>query len=151
MPRTPETVYFEGASVFDACILAQFDLCQRLEDLADSLPFKVDTRAAAILAKQLQSTLCRCHRLEETIIFPLLLKKDTKIHTVLDRLRHEHQEDEDHARDIQESIQAFVTAAHKEDAERLGYMLRCMFIPLRRHLAFECDYVMPFLLPTASQ
>ena len=108
MPRTPETVYFEGASVFDACILAQFDLCQRLENLADSLPF-------------------------------------------LDRLRHEHQEDEDHARDIQESIQAFVTAAHKEDAERLGYMLRCMFIPLRRHLAFECDYVMPFLLPTASQ
>ena len=151
MPRTPESVYLEGASVFDACILAQFDLCRRLETLADSLPSQVDTWAAMILAKQLQTTLRRCHRLEERVVFPLLLRKDSRIQTVLDRLRQEHQEDEDHARDIHDSVHAFVTAAHRQDAERLGYMLRCMFMPLRRHLAFDCDYVLPILRPTASQ
>ncbi len=143
MPHNLAPSNFGVASAFDACLRTQLDLCQRLEDLADQLPSKVDTRAATILANRLQSTLRRCHQLEETVIFPALLTADTDVHGILDRLRKEHQEDEDHACDVRDTIRAFVTAGNWDGAENLGYMLRCQFVSLRRHLAFDRDYVLP--------
>lgn len=145
MPHTLATSDFGGPSAFDVCLMEQLDLCRRLEDLADTLPSRIDTRSATLLASRLRSTLRRCHRLEETVVFPILLSSDIEVHPILDRLRHEHQEDEDHACEVQESIQAFVTASNRENAEELGYMLRCLFVSLRRHLAFDRDYVLPLI------
>lgn len=150
MPQPLPLSDFEGLRAFDVCLSEQFDLCQRLEHLADSLPSKIDTLAATNLAKRLQSTLRRCHRLEEKIIFPVLLKTGTDMGVILNRLRQEHQEDEDHANDVLDTIRAFVSAQDREDAERLGYMLRCLFVSLRRHLAFDCDYVLPLFRRTVG-
>ena len=77
------------------------------------------------------------------MIFPVLLAADRDLHGILDRLRNEHQEDEDHACDVRDTIRAFVTAGHWHGAENLGYMLRGLFVSLRRHLAFDRDYVLP--------
>ncbi len=77
------------------------------------------------------------------MIFPVLLTTGTELHPILDRLRKEHQEDEDHACDVRDTIHAFVTARNREGAEELGYMLRCLFVSLRRHLAFDRDHVLP--------
>lgn len=133
----------DGPSAFDSCLMEQLDLCQRLEDLADALPSKVDTLSATLLANRLRSTLRRCHRLEETVVFPILMTTEMDVHPIFDRLRKEHQEDEDHACDVQDAIRVFVSASDRESAEKLGYMLRCLFVSLRRHLAFDRDYVLP--------
>lgn len=119
------------------------DLCRRLETLADSLPLKVDTHAAILLADRMGKTLRRCHRLEEKIIFPAFLNANDDVQAILKRLRKEHLEDEDHARDVEDAIRAFVVLRKRESAEELGYMLRCLFVPLRRHLAFDRDYLLP--------
>lgn len=132
-----------GASSLHECLRRQFDLCSDLEILADSLPAKVDTRAATTLTRRIPVTLRRCHRMEEAIIFPILSMTDLAMHPILDRLRKEHLEDQDHACDVQEAVEAFVTDRTRRDAEELGYMLRCLFISLRRHLAFDRDHVLP--------
>lgn len=150
MPQPLPLTDFDGLRAFDVCLTEQLDLCRKLEELADSLPSKIDTRAATILANRVQSTLRRCHQLEEKVIFPVLLRNGTDVGPILDRLRQEHQEDEDHANDVRDTIQSFVTSENRSDAEKLGYMLRCLFMSLRRHLAFDCDYVLPLFRRTAG-
>ncbi len=133
---------------FDACLEQQFHLCQQLEALADSLPSKLDTRAAMMLTDQLRTVLRRCHRTEETIIFPALQMADPQTKTILERLRQEHLEDEDHASDVCDAVRAFVDDINRKKAEELGYMLRCLFVSLRRHLAFDHDYILPLYFRT---
>ncbi|KIN71816.1 hemerythrin domain-containing protein [Sulfitobacter guttiformis] len=145
MQQPLQSSHLIGLRDFGVCLEEQFDLCVKLEDLADSLPSKVDTRVAMMLARRLQSALRRCHALEEKIVFPVLLSAQTDIAAILDRLRQEHLEDEYHANDVYDAIQAYVATRDRKDAEQLGYMLRCLFISLRRHLAFDCDYVLPLL------
>ena len=131
---------------FQACLKKQFELCHQLEMLADTLPFKVDTRAAMDISEQLQRQLRRCHRKEETILFAALLAADPNSKPILDRLISEHQEDEDHANDLHDAIKAFVMDENRKGAENLGYMLRCLFVSLRRHLAFDRDFILPLYL-----
>ena len=143
MPQCKAASGSDPLSRFDDCLTRQFKLCQALETVADSLPSRVDTRAATILADRLHPTLRQCHRMEETIIFPVLLISAPQMRLMLDRLRKEHFEDEDHACDVQDAVMAFVTNQTRADAEEIGYMLRCLFVSLRRHLAFDRDYVLP--------
>ena len=150
MPQPVPLSDIEGLRAFNICMTEQLDLCRKLEDLADTLPSKVDTRIAMMLANRLKATLRRCHCLEEDVIFPVLLRAGTDVADILGRLRHEHLEDEDHANDVRDAIRAFVTRQDRGDAEKLGYMLRCLFVSLRRHLAFDCDYVLPLFRRTAG-
>lgn len=151
--RTPQLEAangFDPLSRFDDCLIRQFGLCQALENLADSLPWRVDTLAATILANRLHPTLRQCHRMEETIIFPVLLISGPQMHPILDRLRKEHVEDEDHASDVRDAVTAFASNQARADAEEIGYMLRCLFVSLRRHLAFDRDYVLPLYRQTCD-
>lgn len=144
--RSPQTGMTDRLSLvdrFDACIGRQLELCLTLEALADTLPSRVDTHGAMILVRQLHLTLRRCHLLEETMIFPVLLISHRDVGPILDRLHNEHFEDEDHAADVRDAVEAFVTRRATTDAEEVGYMLRGLFTSLRRHLAFDRDYVLP--------
>jgi hypothetical protein len=131
------------SSRFGAGLAEQDALCRALEDLADSLPAPTDTHAALMLSRRLCPTLRRCHHLEETAIFPSLARARRELGPVLERLCAEHREDEDHAGDVREAIETFVARRSPGDAEKLGYMLRCIFVPLRRHVAFDRDYILP--------
>ena len=130
----------------EALLSQQEALCRELEGLADSLPARVDTHRALALALGLHPALRRCHRLEETVIFPALATACDDLAPVLDRLRIEHMEDEDHAGDVRDAVAAFVARRGlPRDAERIGYMLRGLFVGLRRHVAFERDHVLPIV------
>ncbi len=135
---------------FEACIGRQLELCRTMEALADDLPSKVDTHAAMILVRQLYPTLRRCHLLEEAMIFPLLLISHRDVAPILDRLHNEHFEDEDHAADLRDAVEAFVARKATTDAEKVGYMLRGLFTSLRRHLAFDRDYLLPLFRRTCG-
>ncbi len=131
------------AKRFDACIDRQIELSLALEALADSLPSRVDTYAAMILMDRLTTTLKRCHRLEETMVFPVLRISCVDVGPILERLRIEHVEDEDHAADLRDALEAFATHHRTAAADELGYMLRGLFTALRRHAAFDKDHVLP--------
>lgn len=136
---------------FDACLAQQFALCHGLEALADSLPLRMDTLAAIRLADRLCPTLQRCHCLEETMIFPVLIISQQPMRPILDRLRTEHLEDEDQACDVREAVTALATGQVRgADAGEVGYMLRGLFVSLRRHLAFDRDYVLPLYRRTCG-
>ena len=128
---------------FEVAISRQEQLCNALEDLADRLPSQINSYAAAKLADSLLPTLRHCHHLEEQAIFPLLLNAACTAPDTIDRLRAEHLEDEDHAEILSEAIISFAKNPIPGDAERLGYYLRGLFQPLRRHTAFDRGVLLP--------
>lgn len=132
-----------GAARFETCLAQQIDLCCALETLADALPSRVDTRAATLLAETLQETLHRCHQMEESFIFPALLAAHPDMLSTITRLRAEHVEDEEQACEVKDAILNFVILQKRKDVEEFGYLLRGLFVALRRHLAFDQDYVLP--------
>lgn len=135
---------------FDAGIALQFDLCRAVEAVADSLPSRIDTHAAILLAEGMQATLVRCHRLEETLIFPILRISHRRFGHVLDRLSAEHVEDEDQAAEMGDALKMLVAGQTGVSAAEVGYMLRGLFTPLRRHLAFERETILPLYRRTCG-
>ena len=142
-PPTGPVDRFGVARRFDACLDRQLELCLALEALADSLPSQLDTHAAMMLVNRLPSTLARCHRLEERMVFPVLRISNRDLSPILERLRTEHLEDEDQAEDVCEAVKTFVTHRSKAGAEEIGYMLRGLFTQMRRHVAFDREHVLP--------
>ncbi|WP_241523954.1 hemerythrin domain-containing protein [Oceaniglobus indicus] len=142
MSSKPPNPIEERATAIDICLGNQLELCRRLETLVDALPFRFDTLAATLLAERLRSTMQMSHHLEETIIFPALSTCHPEIHGMLDRLREEHLEDQDQTRDVQDAVGAFALG-NRGEAEAVGYMVRCLFVSLRRHLAHDREYILP--------
>lgn len=130
---------------FDAVLAQQERLCEALESLADSLPAQVDTYAALELTRKLRPTLRRCHAFEETMVYPLLLTTQRDLTPTLRRLRAEHMEDADHAGDIHDAIKLLVTRRTAANPETTGYMLRALFVAMRRHVALERDFLLPIV------
>ena len=134
------------AGLLGLLIHRQERLCCGLEDLADSLP-RPDTQAALSMTSRLQPALRRAHWLEEGLVFPALAATRADLAPTLDRLRGEHREDEHHAADLHEAMAGFVarSASRRAEAqaEEIGYMLRGLFVGLRRHAAFERDCLLP--------
>ncbi len=149
-PATGTPDSFDVAKRFDACIGRQFDLCLALESLADSLPSCVDTYDAMTLVNKLNTTLRRCHRFEETMVFPVLRISNRDVGSILERLRIEHVEDEDHAADLRDALETFVTCRRTAAADEIGYMLRGLFTALRRHAAFDRDHILPLYRRSAG-
>lgn len=148
-PRHPETTARQGEDLprrFARLIAGQDRLCGELEALADALPHAVDTLAAAALAHRLHPTIRLCQEVEERRVFPLLCDADPGgAHgAMIGRLRAEHLEDEDHALEVAETILGFVARPRRgPEADRLGFLLRALFQPLRRHAAYDRDVVLP--------
>lgn len=125
----------------------QLDLCDRLEQLADSLPANVDRITCLDIANALVPALRDIHRYEEQVVFPAfeaVAIADTR-ETTIRRLRLEHIEDECFADEITEVLLAIGHGRPIANAEALGFMLRGLFETMRRHVAFEREHVMPLL------
>ncbi len=122
---------------FAAHLDAQAALCAALERAADALP---RAGSGLRLLDDPQPLLCRSHAFEERELHPCLVALETGIEPTLRRLRLEHMEDEAAAGELNEAL------ARSVDAERLGYMLRGVFRPLGRHLAYEREQLLPLLL-----
>ncbi|MCQ0972217.1 hypothetical protein MLD63_17500 [Paracoccus sp. TK19116] len=134
------------AQQYALVIWDQERLCIDLEILADQLPHRIDTLAAGMLADALEPTLWACQDLEERHVFPTILQLDASLGPTVARLRAEHVEDEDHAALVSETIMHFIRNPQAADADRLGYLIRGLFLPLKRHSAFDRNVMLPLYL-----
>lgn len=119
-------------------------LCDRLEAIADALPSNVSRSECEAVARSIGPLLESAHRFEEDAVFPLcevLSGHSLAVAGSLERLRAEHREDTSYGEEVAEALLQFGTDQRVLGAETLGFMLRGFFGALRRHIAFERDYV----------
>ncbi len=123
----------------------QLLLCDRLEEIADSLPGGINRQKCIYAARALGPMIRGVHRFEEEVVFPMIaerLKGDSKIEATLNRLRFEHCEDECFAEELIEALHAMGAGTADINVEATGYMLRGFFEAMRRHIAFESEHLL---------
>ena len=124
----------------------QLLLCDRLEEIADSLPDGINRQKCMYAARALGPMIRGVHRFEEDVVFPMIAERrgsDEKIDTTLNRLRFEHCEDECFAEELTEALHALGSGESNVNIEAIGYMLRGFFEAMRRHIAFESEMLLP--------
>jgi hemerythrin-like domain-containing protein len=121
------------------------DLCEVLENIADSLPNNIDIRKCLIAAQIMQPLIERVHRYEEATVFPMIAgaSPGEAMQNTIQRLHSEHLEDECHAEDLSDALKRLASADEPISPETLGYMLRGFFEAIRRHIAFEREQLLP--------
>ncbi len=122
------------------------DLCDLLEEIADSLPNRVDGKKARQAANALKNDLPLHHRIEEEALFPLLMKyadDEDNVDEIVARLNDEHVVDESFAEELVEVLENLARGKSLEDANMFGYMLRGFFENYRRHIMWENSVVLP--------
>jgi hemerythrin-like domain-containing protein len=138
------------ARTFAMFLDQQQRICNELEAIADSLPDAIDDHASLDTAQRLLPLISRAHEFEEKILFPMIVKNPNPVPALapmvgtIERLQFEHWGDEDFAADIYHAIRAYVAGHDRGSAEALGWMLRGFFESMRRHIAFEREYILPF-------
>lgn len=122
----------------------QLLLCDALEEIADSLPDRVNRQKCIYAAKMLGPLIHGLHRYEEQVLFPYLAARaagDGALGRTLDRLKFEHCEDECYAEELVDTLLALGSGTTVVNAEAAGYMLRGFFESIRRHIAFEREHL----------
>ena len=127
---------------------SQIALCNELENIADSLPDRVNAQDCLHVARSIYPTVRKAHDFEENELFPMLksrFESDTQLLEALNRLHFEHWEDESFAEEVADGLKAFVAKRERANPEVLAYMLRGFFEGLRRHIAYEQDHLCPLV------
>ena len=122
-------------------------LCSRLEAIADTLPRQVDRQECLLLARDILPAVMKAHQFEEHRLFPHLrwYNSSPDVTESLERLQFEHWEDEAYAEEISEVLLKIGRNDSIVDAEKISWMLRGFFDGVRRHIAFEAEYLLPLL------
>ncbi len=122
------------------CYDRMLDICNRLENIADSLPGHISVPACAALAAELPEALQHTHAEEERVLFPLLSASPLpEWRNLATRLRREHSLDQANAMEIQETLLALSSNRLTLSVDATGYQLRSFFESLRRHVRAEQD------------
>ncbi|PPJ48614.1 hemerythrin domain-containing protein [Rhizobium sp. KAs_5_22] len=125
----------------------QLSLCSELEEIADSLPSNINRQKCIYAAKALGPLIKGVHHYEESILFPWLEtgSRDAEhVRETLDRLKFEHCEDECFAEELTDALLKLGSGS-AVNMEAVGYMLRGFFEGMRRHLAFEREYLLQYV------
>lgn len=125
----------ELRTVFDQ----QMSLCDSLEWIADSLPYRLDRPHCLQIANLICPLIKRAHASEEALMFPHVAAARVDGGQVVEGLRLEHIEDECFAEEIQFELQKIATDQPVLAPEATGYMLRGFFEGLRRHVRHELE------------
>jgi hemerythrin-like domain-containing protein len=123
-------------------------LCNRLETIADTLPNIPNVQECLVLCRDIFPIVKKAHDFEEKVLFPIIQDAKTDNVTIdlnLERLCYEHWEDESFAEEISEVFRSYIDQPQLTDADKLSYMLRGFFEGIRRHIAFETEYLLPLL------
>ncbi|QRM55774.1 hemerythrin domain-containing protein [Sinorhizobium sp. BG8] len=123
----------------------QLRLCQALEEIADSLPSNVNRQKCIYAAKVLGPLVYGVHRYEEMVLFPMLARSVTRrasLSATISRLKFEHFEDECFAEELTDALLRLGRSDPTVNAEATGYMLRAFFEAMRRHIAFEQEFLL---------
>ena len=124
---------------------AQLTLCTALEEIADSLPANINRQKCIYAAKSLIPLINGIHRYEEEALFPMLATKESGDMTLAEsiaRLKFEHVEDECFAEELTDTLNRLGSGDATVNAEAAGYMLRGFFESIRRHIAFEQQFML---------
>jgi len=126
----------------------QLQLCEELEEIADTLPNVSNTQKVLIICRDILPIVKTAHQFEEKTLFPVLTPSQADDNTLsrnLERLRYEHWEDESFAEEICEELKLLINNPNNAVIDKLSYMLRGFFEGMRRHIAFEVEYLLPVL------
>lgn len=129
------------------------DMCDQLEAIADSLPYRVDRSQCLRLARRLGPLLREAHAFEEELLFPHFeaSRQNVDLQGTVARLKSEHRHDECAAQEISEELLMIGHGKPIRNPEALGFMLRAFFETVRRHLAAEREMIFPDgIVPTLS-
>ena len=122
---------------------AQLTLCEALEEIADSLPANINRQKCIYAAKSLIPLVNGIHRYEEETVFPLLERMASgDLAESITRLKFEHVEDECFAEELTDTLTRLGSGDGAVNAEAAGYMLRGFFESIRRHIAFEQQFML---------
>lgn len=125
-------------------------LCDMLEEIADSLPDKLDARRCRLAATTIEPVIRDIHRFEEMVVFPVVcrqLERYGASSRCIERLKAEHLEDQSFAGEVAYSLNRMIADPRVLHADMMGYMLRGFFESVRRHIAFERDYLLVLISP----
>ena len=139
----------ELVSILRAHHARKLHLCEELEEIADSLPDRASPQACLAVARRIVPMVREAHAFEDRKLWPVLRRlrpEDGRLEACLTRLRHEHVEDESYAEELAVVLTEWGMCVGTRGAEATGYMLRGFFGAVRRHIAFERDHIVPFLL-----
>ena len=108
----------------------QLELCNSLENIADSLPDEVNPQTCLHTARALYPAIKSAHEFEENILFPVLdkmKKTDPALESSLERLRYEHWEDESYSQELTDVLMDWAKGGNNRNPETTGYMLPRFF------------------------
>ena len=117
----------------------QREMCEGLELLADQLADHADQRLCSTLLQFLRDELPVHHRDEEAV-FDLLRGREgdeSIVRCWIEQAVLEHRRHIDYALELVEPLSHLAAEGRLKQIEALGYMLRCAFESMRRHLDWE--------------
>lgn len=131
-PSGPLTTLLRGRA-------EQRAICDDLEMLADQLGGPIDRRQCLSILDKLAFALPLYHDDEEALYRILSARKHdgSVIAECVDQAIRDHRYIEDNALEVTDAIEDCFASARATSPETLGYLLRCAFEGLRRHMAWE--------------
>ena len=123
----------------------QRKLCRSLELIADQLPNEVDRSLCQKTYDKLRSKLPIYHQNEEAL-FGLIGRRASRsmgLDAILTQVSEEHAIHNCYAEEFYELLDALNAQRHNQNYDMIGYMLRCFFETIRRHLQWEELTLMP--------
>ena len=115
----------------------QMCLCDRLEEVADSLPTRLNRQQCLHLARTIGPLIQQAHAAEESMLFPYVAQHHEAGGGLVEQLRLEHVEDECFAEEVQHELMQMGQGRPRLAPEATGYMLRGFFEGIRRHIRRE--------------
>ena len=119
----------------------QLNLCDLLEEIADSLPDRLDRQQCLTVARMIGPLIKQAHVAEEQFLFPDVISRHGDGDNVVEKLRLEHIEDECFAEELTDALLK-LGSGDRVNMEAVGYMLRGFFEGIRRHIAFEREHLL---------
>ena len=122
------------------CYSRLLDICDLLESIADGLPNDIPRTQCQMLASSVVDQLRATHAIEDRVLMPLLLASEKfGLRTSAQRLRHEHEFDDQAAQEVQEALHDLLMGKSLLSPDATGYLLRSFFESVRRHVHAEQD------------
>lgn len=138
----------DALEAFNISQREQLELCDLLEDIADSLPAGIDRQTCIHAAKALGPVVMRGQEIEERTLFSAVEKAGTiqiDPTAIIDRLRLDHMGNVYMCEEIFDVLISYGAGNPTHGAEATGYLLRGFFSGLRRHIALEQELLTPTL------
>lgn len=117
----------------------QTEICATLEILADSLPGPIDRKLAERLRSIMETGWAEHVGFQESVVFPILQRYHAGLPLItyqIDELQSEHASVAGSTHELSEQLD-LLRRGTQLNVNMFGYMLRCTFKELRKHL--DCE------------